>query len=344
MLTRPLSALLCLGLAFASTLSARSVPSVPSVALEAQSDLDAFMEKVLARRDDNWKKLQQYVLEEKEAFDVTGPGRFPLWGMRREYTWFIRDGIFVRSPVSADGVKLSEADRRKAEEQWLRRQKNREERAKRNAERRAKGEPEERAGVSVAIGPTGVDVSTDDDKKDPGQTPITNTEDMLRQVREPEFVSSAYFLKFRFEKGHYALAGREKIGDIQALKIEYYPKEGLFKDGRSKPDKKVKDEDELIEEKMNKASMVTLWVDPKTYQILQYTFKDLDWDFFPGRSLVRIGDTQATMQMAQAFPNVWLPSSIEMQFEMMLAVGAVDATYRVDYEKYKEAAVTYKIK
>ncbi len=64
--------------------------------------------------------------------------------MRREYTWFIRDGIFVRSPVSADGVKLSEADRRKAEEQWLRRQKNREEREKRNAEREAKGLPPER--------------------------------------------------------------------------------------------------------------------------------------------------------------------------------------------------------
>jgi hypothetical protein len=312
--------------------------------IDAQSDLDAFMEKVLARRDDNWKKLQQYVLEEKEAFDLTGPGRFPLWGMRREYTWFIRDGIFVRSPVSADGVKLSEADRRKAEEQWLRRQKNREEREKRNAERRAKGEPEERGNVNVAIGPTGVAVSTDDDKDTGQTTPITNTEDMLKQVREPQFVSSAYFLKFKFEKGHYALAGRETLGDIQALKIEYYPKEGLFKEGKSKPDKKVKDKDDLIEEKMNKASMVTLWVDPKSYQILQYTFKDLDWDFFPGRSLVRIGDTQASMQMAQAFPSVWLPSSIEMQFEMMLAVGAVDATYRVDYHNYKEAAVTYKIK
>ena len=335
MLTRPLSALLCLGLL------AAAVPA----SVTAQSDLDAFMEKVLARRDDNWKKLQQYVLEEKEGFDLTGPGRFPLWGMRREYTWFIRDGFFVRSPVSADGVKLSEADRRKAEDQWLRRQKNREEREKRNAERRAKGEPEERGTTSVSIGPAGVAVGSSDDNKDSGQTtPITNTEDMLKQVREPQFVSSAYFLKFKFETGHYALAGREKIGDIQALKIEYYPKEGLFKEGKSKPDKRVKDEDDLIEEKMNKASMVTLWVDPKTYQILQYTFKDLDWDFFPGRSLVRIGDTQATMQMTQAFPNVWLPSSIEMQFEMMLAVGAVDATYRVDYHNYKEAAVTYKIK
>jgi hypothetical protein len=334
MLTRPLLALLCIGFLTAA------LPANMS----AQSDLDAFMEKVLARRDDNWKKLQQYVLEEKEAFDLTGPGRFPLWGMRREYSWFIRDGIFVRSPISADGVKLSEADRRQAEEQWLRRQKNREEREKRNAERRAKGEPEERGNVSVGIGPTGVVVSTDDDKDSGQTTPITNTEDMLKQVREPQFVSSAYFLKFKFEKGHYAFAGREKIGDLEALKIEYYPKEGLFKDGKSKPDKKVKDKDDQIEEKMNKASMVTLWVDPKSYQIVQYTFKDLDWDFFPGRSLVRIGDTQASMQMAQAFPNVWLPSSIEMQFEMMLAVGAVDAAYRVDYENYKEAAVTYKIK
>ena len=333
MLIRPLLALLCLGCL------AASVPAN----LGAQSDLDAFMEKVLARRDDNWKKLQQYVLEEEEKFDLTGPGGFPLWGMRREYTWFIRQGIFVRSPVSADGVKLSEADRKKAEDQWLRRQRNREENEKRRAERRAKGEevtgPEREISISI---PGGVETSSSDDRG--SGAPITNTDDMLKQVREPQFVSSAYFLKFRFEKGHYALAGREKIGDVQTLKIEYYPEAGLFKDGRSKPDKKVKNEDDRIEEKMNKSSMVTLWIDPTTHQILQYVFDDIDWDFFPGRSLVRIGDLQATMQMGQAFPNVWLPKSIEMEFEMMLAVGAVDATYRVEYLNYKEAAVTYKIK
>jgi hypothetical protein len=332
MLTRPLLALLCLGL----------LSTGMPVSLNAQSDLDAFMEKVLARRDDNWKKLQQYVLEEKEAFDLTGPGRLPLWGMRREYTWFIRDGIFVRSPVTADGVKLSESDRRKAETEWLRRQKNREENEKRRVERRAKGDEVEPKSTSIAITPIGVDVTSSDDR-DPG-TAITNTDDLLKQVREPEFVSSAYFLKFRFEKGHYAFAGREKIGDTNVLKIEYYPESGLFKDGRTKPDKQVKDHDDKIEEKMNKVSMVTLWVDPLTYQILQYTFDDIDMDFFPGRSLVRVDDLKATMQMGQAFPNVWLPNSIEMRFGMMLAVGAVDATYRVDYVNYKEAAVTYKIK
>jgi hypothetical protein len=323
-----------------------SAPSPP------QSDLDAFMEKVLARRDDNWKKLQQYVLEEKEGFDLTGPGGFPLWGMRREYAWFIRDGIFVRSPVSADGVKLSEDDRRKAEDRWLRRQKNREENERRRAERRAKGEdvPDPKT-TAVVLSPSGVTVTSSDDA--PNNVPITNTDDLLKQVREPQFVSSAYFLKFKFEQGRYALAGREEINGVKALKIEYYPNAGLFKEGRSKPDQRVKERSERdrerdledqLEEKMNKSSMVTLWIDPVTHQILQYVFDDIDWDFFPGRSLVRIGDLQATMQMGQAFPNVWLPKSIEMRFEMMLAVGAVDASYRVEYENYKEAAVTYKIK
>lgn len=330
MRSRQLLALLCFGLAAAS------------LPVNAQSDLDAFMEKVLARRDDNWKKLQQYVLEEKEAFDLTGPGGFPLWGMRREYIWFIRQGIFVRSPVSADGVTLSEDDRRKAEDQWLRRQKNREENEKRRAERRAKGEEAEGPDRQVTISPSGVTYSTSDDQS--AGVPITNTDDMLKQMREPQFVSSAYFLKFKFESGQYALAAREKLGDIETLKIEYYPRAGLFKDGRSKPDRRVKDKDDEIEEKMNKSSMVTLWIDPKSHQILQYVFDDIDWDFFPGRSLVRIGDVQATMQMGQAFANVWLPKRIEMRFEMMLAVGAVDAAYRVDYLNYKEAAVTYKIK
>jgi hypothetical protein len=329
-MTRNLFALLCLGLAFAG------------LPVNAQSDLDAFMEKVLARRDDNWKKLQQYVLEEKERFDLTGPGGFPLWGMRREYSWFIRDGIFIRSPLTADGVKLSEGERRQAEDQWLRRQRSREENEKRRAERRQRGEEPEPKTTQVAIGPGGVTVSSSDDV--PSAAPITNTDDLLKQMREPQFVSSAYFLKFKFETGQYALAGREKIDDVDTLKIEYYPRAGLFKEGRSRPNREVRKREDEIEEKMNKASMVTLWIDPKTHQILQYVFDDIDWDFFPGRALVRVGDIEATMQMGQAFPNVWLPKSIAMRFEMMLAVGAVDAAYRVDYSNYKEAAVTYKIK
>ena len=80
------------------------------------------MEKVLARRDDNWKKLQQYILDERARFEVHGPARIPIWGDEREFTWYIRDGYFVRSPIRVNGVEVSEADRRKYEDVFVRRE------------------------------------------------------------------------------------------------------------------------------------------------------------------------------------------------------------------------------
>ena len=94
------------------------------------TDLDQLMERVLARRDENWKKLQQYVLDERETFDLAGPGGARLYGFRRDYNWFLREGVFIRSPLRADGVTLSEEQRRKAEADWLRREKRRSERRK----------------------------------------------------------------------------------------------------------------------------------------------------------------------------------------------------------------------
>src|SRR5687768_14772003 len=98
-----------------------------------RSDLEAFMKQVLTRRDDNWKKLQQYTLEEDETFQVSALNGRKLYGFKREYSWFPRDPstalgtgpstslgtspsaslgtgdpVFIRSPISADGVRLSE--------------------------------------------------------------------------------------------------------------------------------------------------------------------------------------------------------------------------------------------
>ena len=176
-------------------LSLALLSTIAPAPVSAQSDLDAFMERVLARRDDNWKKLQQYVLEEKEAFDLTGPGGLPLWGMRREYSWFIRQGVFVRSPVKANGVALSEADRRKAEEKWLRRENYREEGRKQRAEREQQGLPPEADNRAIVISPTGIAV-TDPQATTPSDLP-SNMDDMLKQGGDPQFVSAAYFLKFR---------------------------------------------------------------------------------------------------------------------------------------------------
>src|SRR5437764_2219228 len=77
-------------------------------AAPAENDLDAFMRQVVARRDDNWKKLQQYIFDENESLDMRGTNRTPIWGERRTYTWFIKDGFFVRSPVKVNGATVGE--------------------------------------------------------------------------------------------------------------------------------------------------------------------------------------------------------------------------------------------
>src|SRR4051812_11989966 len=66
-------------------LAALAAASLPA-RVSTESDLDALMRRVLARRDDNWKKLQQYVLDEHESIELRGETG-AIWGERREYRW-----------------------------------------------------------------------------------------------------------------------------------------------------------------------------------------------------------------------------------------------------------------
>jgi hypothetical protein len=289
-------------------------------AASAQSDLDAFMAQVLARRDDNWARLQQYVLDEHETFQITALDGHRVYGFSRDYNWFPRDGIFVRSPTRVDGVSLSEADRRKAEQAWLERE----------------------AGRGKAAGDVHIDVDAGSTEVHAQTTGAPGLDDLVTPGKEPRFVSSAYFMRFKFDPGHYALAGREKLLGQDVLRIEYYPSR-MFQEGRTRPARELRDEDARVEAKMNKAALVTLWIEPSAHQILQYEFANIDWAFLPARSLARIDDVRASMKMAQPFPGVWLPDTIAMGFRMTLAIGEVAARYEVRYHDYRLAEVRSRI-
>lgn len=300
----------------------------------AQSDLDEFMKKVVLRRDDNWKKFQQYVLDEREVVEFRGPGKIPLWGDRREYTWYVRDGFFVRSPVKANGVTVPEEERRGYEKRFLQREQSRERRALAREKDAAKKEGEQ---IVVPIDGAPVPPLTDDA--------------LLKQSREPEFISSAYFLKFKFEEGKYALAGRESLDGRDVLKIEYYPKMLFSKEQNSRAHRremgqKLKDDnyDATMEQMLNKVSVVTLWIEPTAFQIVKYNFENVNLDFLPVAWLVRLTDVRATMLMHQPFPDVWLPKDLEFYFSAMLAIGEMDARYRLNYMNYKLATATARIK
>jgi hypothetical protein len=273
------------------------------------------MARVLERRDENWKKLQQYILEERETFQVLGASGAPLYGFRREYAWFVRDGFFIRSPLRADGVVIGEGERGRAEDEWLRREQRRE---RRRAER-----------DNTSVPPT-ADASG-------------SVEDVLRQSVEPRFVSAAYFLRFTFDPGQYALAGRESLDGRDVLRIEYYPTR-MFAEGRTRPNRRIRERDAVVQEKLNKSALVTLWVDRAAHQILRYEFTNIDMEFLPARALVRVDALDASMHMGQPFPGVWLPRSVGMRFDLTLATGAVKAHYDVEYHDYRLATVTTRVR
>lgn len=281
-----------------------------------QDDLDALMARVLARRDENWKKLRQYLLDEREDVQLAGPTGLRFWGDAREYTWFIRDGVFVRSPTRANGVTVPEADRRKYEDDFIRRAQAREKRA---------AQPESADPVA--------DVA-----------PVS-AEALLTGIRQPQFIDSAYFLRFKFESGRYAFVGRETFGGRDVLRIEYYPArlfthEQNAEDQRRRERRRDRNEDveATMERMMNKVSLVTLWIEPSAEQIVKYTFDNVDMDFLPAAWLLRVTDMNAQMTMGQPFAGVWLPNQVELRFGAMVATGAVDIRYRLEYRNYREAS------
>ena len=280
------------------------------------------MERALQRRDNDRRVLSDYVLDEVESFAVTGPGQTPLKRSRREYTWYVRDAVHVRSPLRFDGVPIPEEERQKYENDWLRHEQSRQKRrAEKAAEREKTGKSSSFAGP-----PT-----------------------------EPRFVSEAYFLEFRFEPGNYYLAGHDTVDGRDVLKIDYYPRK-LFDDhdtredavdpaGKTQTNSRQDDVyEQEIERKMNKTALVTLWVDAASAQIVKYTFENVWMDFLPAKWLVRIDGLHASMEMEQPFPGVWLPRNISVNGEVTAAPGSFGVDYRRDFANYRKADVTTRIR
>src|SRR2546421_1390486 len=227
------------------TLLSTSLAVFPTSA-RAQTDLDAFMKDVVARRDDNWRKQQQYILDEREEIILNGPGGARLWGEQKDYTWYLREGFFIKSPIAANGAAVGESDRRKFEDEYMRRTVLREGRG-----RGPENAPPNSSGVGVIARP---------DNNDRGESAPTSVDGLIRQTRQPQFVSSSYFLRFKFDEGRYALAGREKFEGRDVLRVEYYPTK-LFGDdrnrgrgrGRERSDKEQR-QDEEFRRLLNKVS------------------------------------------------------------------------------------------
>jgi hypothetical protein len=297
------------------------------------NELDAFMARVLERRAEAWTRLHDYVLSERERFALRGPGGVRLHGLDREFTWYVRDGFFVRSPIRANGVALGDEARAKYENDWLARERRREERREAQARKTAQGSTEAAGGAP------------EDDPEPDDEGPVTDPESLVGRG-EPRFVSEAYFLKFKFEPGNYYFAGREQLDGREVVRIEYYPSRMFSREespeGRKPPrdSRGKRSEDEVerdVERNLDRTSLITLWVDPAEHQIVRYTFDNIGMGFLPGRWLVRVTDVRASMTMGRYFDGVWLPREITMDGGIALANGDYAFHYDRSFADYKRA-------
>lgn len=174
---------------------------------------------------------------------------------------------------------------------------------------------------------------------------------------EHEEATLGKFMRFPFDPGNYYLVGRETLAGVEVLRIEYYPtrmyeddededkdddKDEAGEGRRVRPDDEI-DEGDAMERRLNfafnKVTRVTLWVDAAQQRMVKATFENVDFSFLPGRSLVRVEQARATMEMGQPFAGVWLPVQTTVEGAATLATGTYSVTYRRDYFDYRQTDV-----
>lgn len=319
------------GFAFAFAATAAG----PGAAQEGgeQSEIDRLMQQVLARGGENRTARRRYVFDEVERFAVTGPGGEAYRGFVREYVWYERDGVFVRSPVRIDGVAVGEADWRRYEAGWLAAE------ARRAGERSDAADESCGAALAADAGGGAGPGSADAGGAGPGSAGAGRAAAAPAADLQPRFLSDSYWIDFEFEPGNYYFAGRERLAGRDVLRVEYYP-ERLFGEGS-------RDDAECgraavfavpgAHEALNKTALVTLWIDPAEQRIVRFAFDDAGFDFLPLRWLIRLDDLSASMTMGRPLDDVWLPERIEASGVMTMASGSATVTYSRTFADYRRA-------
>lgn len=96
-----------------------AVPNPSEVVAQSKTtEIDQFMEKVLERRENNWKQVQTYLFHEREVLRIQGKDIPPVAGFDREFVWIARQEELLRSPVKVDGVPVGQKEQESYERNW----------------------------------------------------------------------------------------------------------------------------------------------------------------------------------------------------------------------------------
>ena len=175
------------------------------VGAQEDNELDRFMARVLEQQGQNAARRLDYVFDERAEGRMTGPDGDML--IPRDYTWYARDGVFVRSPIRVAGVSIGAEERRAYETVWL--ESERQRRTRRSSAR--EGDAEEPVSADDALMLhwmfSGLAQEAARAASDSGDNEV-----------EPRFVAFA-FVDILFESGNYYLASLLQRGLYTTLDI-----------------------------------------------------------------------------------------------------------------------------
>ena len=225
---------------------------------------------------------------------MRGPKRVPIWGERREYTWFIRDGFFVRSPTKFNGVdhrrgrapevrgRLPQAGAGARQERATRRQ--RDARRLRPHDRwRHRRRPPERPATG---------------SRRTSAASFARTASRNSSRRPTSCASSSRRASTRWSATRRSTAATCCASSTTRTRMFSGTDRRRTRQGT--PPTTIAARDAEFQRLMNKVALVTLWVEPKAHQIVKYTFDNVGFDFLPAQWLVHVSDVKATMTVGPA--------------------------------------------
>lgn len=305
------ASLLTLGLA--SALSAQ----------ETLSDIDALMRDALEKQDVSWENNYNFFYREREELSFEGSfDAAPLHGSKREYFWHVRDGYMVRSPVSVDGVEVSEDERERAELKFIERLKKRQARENRRRERGV----DRRSFFGLEFEPGNYFYA--------GRTTLDGRELLIIEHYPEDALGSDQ----EDDEETRVEVGADGV-HVETVVKETETAERAEREKRDEVEAEDTEEDE-IERQMNKVIFATMLVDPVEKQIVGMTLNNLGFDFLPARWLLQIDTVEATMKMHEPFTGIWLTESIDAHAKVNTAMGDLSVRFSKTFYDYAEGSAT----
>ena len=291
--------------------------------------LDAFMEKVLARREVNRKTLEQIhprrdrAVRDPRAWTdaaVTGRGASSPGTSATACTFAAR----CASMASASGKRRgctyegswiqSERRDRSARRKGQGEEREGEERERRAVHRRV-GVKSHRPGMSAAPSRDSCPKPTSWTSSSSPATTISRDARGARRTGRPQdrVLPDRHVRRRRRKKD----AGQRRRRKGQRADAN---------EATRKRSRRARKDEQDIERQMNKTALITLWIDPPNIRSSSTRSTTSGWTSCPAW-LVRVDDLRASMTMGQPFPGVWLPRGMNIHAGITLANGSFEAGY-----------------